>query len=101
MKISKRQLRRIIKEERARLLTEGSYLHEIMGQAATALNSRDGGRIESLATKVSDLMMDASEKRAYESVLNAMAEAAYELESYEEAEGHSRMRLAYEEAERY
>jgi len=84
MKITKRQLRRIIKEEKARLLTEGAYLHEILDQAATALERRDSDAIESLAWQVSDLMMDDDEKSAYERALNAMAEAAYELQSYEE-----------------
>ena len=88
MKITKRQLRRIIREEKTRLLTEGSYLHEIMGQAATALEMRDGAKLESLASQVAELMMDASEQRAYSNALNAMAEAAYELESYEEAEDY-------------
>ena len=84
MKITKRQLRRIIKEEKARLLNEGAYLHEILDEAATALESRDGDRIESLAMQVSDLLIGEEEKRAYENALNAMAEAAYELQSYEE-----------------
>ena len=87
MKITKRQLRRIIKEEKTRLLTEGAYLHEILDQAATALERRDGNAIESLASQVAELMMDPSEKRAYSNVLNAMAEAAYELE-IAEAEGY-------------
>ena len=84
MKITKRQLKRIIKEEKARLLTEGAYLHEILDEAATALEYRDGDAIERLSMKVSDLMIGEEEKRAYENALNAMAEAAYELQSYEE-----------------
>ena len=84
MKITKRQLRRIIKEEKARLLTEGAYLHEILDEAATALEYRDGDAIERLSYQVSDLMIDDDEKSAYERALNAMAEAAYELQSYEE-----------------
>ena len=83
MKITKRQLRRIIREEKTRLLTEGAYLHEILDEAATALESRDGDRIESLAMQVSDLMIGEEEKRAYENALNAMAEAAYELADYD------------------
>ena len=84
MKITKNQLRRIIKEEKARLLTEGAYLHEILDEAATSLEYRDGDAIERLSMKVSDLMIGEEEKRAYENALNAMAEAAYELQSYEE-----------------
>ena len=84
MKITKRQLRRIIKEENARLLKEGVYLHQILDEAGKALSSRDGGRIESLASQVSDLMIGEDEKRAFENALYAMAEAAYELQSYEE-----------------
>ena len=83
-KITKNQLRRIIKEEKARLLTEGVYLHEILDEAGKALSSRDGSRIESLASQVSDLMIGEDEKRAFENALYAMAEAAYELQSYEE-----------------
>ena len=92
MKITKRQLKRIIKEEKARLikeekarlLTEGAYLHEILDEAATSLEYRDGDAIQRLSYQVSDLMIDESEKSAYERALNAMAEAAYELESYEQ-----------------
>ena len=83
MKITKRQLRKIIREEKTRLLTEGAYLHEILDQAATALERRDSDTIESLAMQVSDLLIGEEEKRAYENVLNAMAEAAYELQSYD------------------
>ena len=83
MKITKRQLRRIIREEKARLLTEGVYLHEILDEAGKALSSRDGGKIESLASQVSDLMIGEDEKRAFENTLYAMADAAYELESFE------------------
>ena len=83
MKITKRQLRRIIKEEKTRLLNEGAYLHEILDQAATALERRDSDTIERLAMQVSDLMIGEEEKRAYEKVLNAMAEAAYELADYD------------------
>ena len=79
MKITKRQLRRIIKEEKARLLTEGAYIHEILDQAATALRRRDSNTIERLAQQVSGLMIGSDEKRAYRNVLNEMAEAAYEL----------------------
>ena len=79
MKISKRQLQRIIKEEKARLLTEGAYLHEIMEQAAAALQRRDSDTLERLAYQVSDLMIGRDEKRAYKNALDAMAEAAYEL----------------------
>ncbi len=83
MKITKRQLRRIIREEKSRLLTEGAYIHEILDQAATALERRDSDTIERLAYQVSDLMIGDDEKRAYEKVLNAMAEAAYELSDYD------------------
>ena len=83
MKITKNQLRRIIKEEKARLLNEGAYIHEILDQAATALERRDSDTIERLAYQVSDLMIGDAEKRAYEKVLNAMAEAAYELSDYD------------------
>ena len=86
MKITKRQLRRIIKEEKRNLLTEAAYIHDIFRQAGTALEMRDGSKLEDLAREVEGLMMDESEQSSFSMALNAMAEAAYELESYEEQE---------------
>ena len=88
MKITKRQLRKIIKEEKARILTEAATMHDIMSQAGTALEMRDGAKLERLMSEVEGLMMDAREKSGYTLALGAMVEAAYELESYEEAEGY-------------
>ena len=84
MKIKKSQLRRIIKEEKAKLLTEAAYIHDIFRQAATALEMRDGSKLEDLAREVEGLLMPDRERNSYALALNAMAEAAYELESYEE-----------------
>ena len=84
MKISKRQLRQIIKEEKHNLLTEAAYIHDIFRQAATALEMRDGSKLEDLAREVEGLMMDEREQSSFSLALNAMAEAAYELESYDE-----------------
>lgn len=86
MKVTKRQLRRIIKEEKARLLTEANYMHEIMSQAAAALEMRDGRKLERLVSEVEGFLMNDREQRSFSLALNAMAEAAYELESYEESE---------------
>ena len=86
MKITKRQLRRIIKEEKRNLLTEAAYIHDIFRQAAAALEMRDGSKLEDLAREVEGLMMDEREQSSFSSALNAMAEAAYELESYDEME---------------
>jgi hypothetical protein len=84
MKITKNQLRRIIKEEKQNLLTEAAYIHDIFRQAATALEMRDGSKLEDLAREVEGLMMNEREQASYSLALNAMAEAAYELESYDE-----------------
>mgnify|MGYP001807555315 CR=1 FL=1 len=83
MKITKRQLKRIIKEEKQKLLSEGAYIHDIFSSAAVALEMRDGRQLEDLARQVGDLMMDDRERGSYSQALYAMAEAAYELESYE------------------
>ena len=79
MKITKRHLRRIINEEKAKLLTEAAYVHDIFSDAAAALEKRDGEKIEKLAREVEDLMMPDRERFAYKRALFAMAEAAYEL----------------------
>ena len=84
MKITKRQLKRIIKEEKRNLLTEAAYVHDIMRQAATALEMRDGEKLERLASEMESLLMPDRERNSYVLALNAMVEAAYELESYEE-----------------
>ena len=82
--ISKRQLRRIIKEEKRQLLSEGAYIHDIFAKATSALESRDGRQLEDLARQVNDLMLPDRERYAYSQAIYAMAEAAYELESYED-----------------
>ena len=88
MKVTKRQLGRIIKEEKAKLLNEGAYIHDLFREAATALEMRDGSKLEDLARQVDGLMMNEREQASFSTALYAMAEAAYELESYEEAEGY-------------
>ena len=84
MKITKRQLKRIIKEEKRNLLTEAAYVHEIMRQAATALEMRDSEKLERLADEMDGLLMPDREKNSYVLALNAMLSASEELESYEE-----------------
>lgn len=88
MKISKRQLKRIIKEEKRNLLTEAAYVHDIMRKAAEFLEMRNGEGLERLASEMESLLMPDREKNSYVLALNAMVEAAYELESYEEGEGY-------------
>ena len=85
MKITKQQLRSLIKEEKARILTEATTMQNIMSQAGVALEMRDGSKLERLLSEVEGLMMDAREKSGYTLALAAMVEAAYELESYENA----------------
>jgi hypothetical protein len=77
VKITKRQLRRIIKEEKARLLTEAAYVHDIFQQAATALEARDTAALEGLARSFGDLMMNEREQRSFQAALDAMLAAAY------------------------
>ena len=86
MKISKRQLKRIIKEEKRNLLTEAAYVHDIMRKAAEFLEMRNGEGLERLASEMESLLMPDRERNSYVLALNAMTEAAYELESYEEGE---------------
>ena len=88
MKITRNQLRSIIKEEKRNLLTEAAYIHDIFRQAAAALEMRDGSKLENLAREVEGLMMNEREQSSFSTALYAMAEAAYELESYDEAEGY-------------
>ena len=52
MKISKRQLKRIIKEEKAKLLNEGFRMADIASQAAAALENGEPGTIEGLMEQV-------------------------------------------------
>ena len=83
MKISKNQIRKIIKEEKARLLSEAAYIHDIFRLAATALEMRDGSKLEDLAREVEGLMMNEREQASFSTALYAMSEAAHELDSYE------------------
>jgi len=85
MKLTKRHLQKIIKEEKRRLLSEAVYVHDIMMKAATALEMRDGEKLDRLIVEIEQLMMSPDDRNSYMAVLNAMAEAAYELEAYEES----------------
>ena len=84
MKITKQQLRRIIREEKSKLLTEGYYTHELFAQAAAALNNRNVDKLEEVLSTFESLMMDENEGASYIAALRAMLEAAYELEQYEQ-----------------
>ena len=53
MKISKKQLKRIIKEEKRNLLTEAAYVHDIMRKAAEALEMRDSQGLVDLGSLLS------------------------------------------------
>ena len=86
MKITKRQLKRIIKEEKRNLLTEAAYVHDIMRQAAEALEMRDSEKLVRLSNEMEQMLMPDRERNSYVLALNAMSEAAYELEVYEEGE---------------
>ena len=88
MKISKRQLKRIIKEEKAKLLNEGFRMADIASQAATALENGEPGTIEGLMEQVQGALMPDEDKNAYLSMLEAMANVAYELLDYREDGGY-------------
>ena len=81
MKITKRDLIKIIKEEKKKL-NEGAYIHDIFSQAAAALSKRDGEALEDLSRDLGELMMDEREQSSYREAIEAMAEAAYELYEY-------------------
>jgi hypothetical protein len=114
MKITKRQLKRIIREEkqqridesagalplvgikplsrdyassrpstRLSRLNEGVYIPDLLSSAADALQNRDADTLESLAASLNGLMISDDEMTAYAHVLEAMTEAAYELQNYE------------------
>ena len=86
VKITRQQLRRIIKEEKARLLTEAAYVRDIFKQAAEALKERDVDTLEDLARQLDGLMMNEQEKESFQAALDAMLGAAYELESMDPEE---------------
>jgi hypothetical protein len=88
MRITKRQLKRIIREETSKLrqrpLNEAVYLHDILADAAVALNRRDVEALERLKTKFDEMPMDANEARGYKMALQAMIDAAYMIkDSYD------------------
>jgi len=88
MKLTKRQLKKIIKEEKKSLLTESAYVHDIFKDAAVALEMRDGDKLTRLSGQMDGLLMPDRERNAYVLALDAMTEAAYELASYEEEDGY-------------
>ena len=86
MKITRRQLRRIIKEEKQKLLNEGFRMTDIARRAASALQNGEPGTIESLIEQVDGALMHADDKNAWVEMLEAMAEAAYKIRDFEEEE---------------
>jgi hypothetical protein len=86
MKITKRQLKRIIKEEKARLLREGAYMHDILAQAGEALRNGNPEGVEEIQREVQGLMLSDDEARNYNSLLEAMVEAAYTIEEFNNME---------------
>ena len=88
MKVTKRQLKRIIKEEKAKLLNEGFRMADIASQAAAALENGEPGTIEGLMEQVQGALMPDEDRNAYLSMLEAMANVAYELMDYREDGGY-------------
>ena len=84
MKITKRQLKRIIKEEKVKLLKEGrGSIGDMFAQAASALDQRDGQAIEQIENEMHGLLIPEDPRQSYVQALRSMAEAAYELQTYE------------------
>jgi hypothetical protein len=85
MKITKRQLRKIIKEEKNRFLLkeQRGTIGDIFSQAAAALENRNGAAIENIILDTQGLMIPVDQLNAYLTALQSMADAAYELEIYE------------------
>lgn len=88
MRITKNQLKRIIKEERRKLLNEGFRMADVARRAATALQNGEPGEIEGLIEQVDGALMPDEDRNAYVEMLEAMAEAAYELQIYKENEAY-------------
>ena len=86
MKITKRQLKRIIKEEKQKLLLkEGrGSIGDMFAQAASALDQRDGQAIEQIESEMHGLLIPEDQRQSYVRALRSMAEAAYELQTYED-----------------
>jgi isopentenyl phosphate kinase len=86
MKITKRQLKRIIKEEKQKLLLkEGrGSIGDMFAAAADALEQRDGEAIERIENDMQDLLIPEDQRQSYVRALRSMAEAAYELQAYED-----------------
>ena len=66
-------------------MTTPSTLTELLEAAAEALQERDGDKIEQLQNHARGWLVDAATSAAILTTLGAMAEAAYELESFQAA----------------
>jgi len=87
MKITKRQLRRIIKEEKQKLLLKENRgsVADMFAAAAMMLQRRNGDGIEQIADDMRNLLVPDDQLQQYVKALEAMAEAAYELGEIEES----------------
>ena len=61
-------------------LNEAVYLHDILADAAVALNRRDVEALERLKAEFDGMLMDANEARGYKMALQAMIDAAYMIQ---------------------
>ena len=86
MKITKRGLKRLIREEKQKLLLKENRgsIGDMFAGAALMLDRRNGEGIEQIASEVRDLLIPEAQQQQYGRALEAMAEAAYELQAYEE-----------------
>ena len=121
MRITKRQLKRIIREgftsstasrtrragamplvgagalgrnpmssrPRRQSLNESAYLHDILSDAADALDRRDTDTLERILARFDDMLIGADEAMGYKEALRSMIDAAYELLEYENEDGYT------------
>jgi hypothetical protein len=88
MKITRKQLSQMIKEEKNKLLKEGFLITDLISDAAKALSAGEAGTLEGLAVKISDALMPENELRAWENLFDAMIDAAYAVEERDDPSGY-------------
>jgi len=80
MKITRRQLRRIIKEEKKKLLNEGFRMVDLASEAAQALEAGNADRLMGLQHELQGALMPEDDLRAWEILFDAMIDAAYAVQ---------------------
>ena len=80
MKITKRQLRRIIKEEKKKLLNESFRMVDLASEAAQALTDGQPDRLLGISEQLRGALMPEDELRVWETLFDAMIDAAYAVQ---------------------